>query len=157
MRFHPLPRYEALNWTPRKQALAASRPARELAKARAALPLLADQLPEPAPVDLDALAARRQALLAASEARMRAMTARHWRAARRDYFAATEVQRAAIRAAWAAWRGPLTALYFRYVVDVHTGVVEARSQAFRRREAERRAAAAEAVARQGVLQLGGAA
>ncbi len=157
MRFQPTPRYEPLNWTPRKQALAASRPARDLAKARAALPLLADQLPEPAPVDLDALAARRQALLASAEARMRAMTARHWRAARRDYFAATETQREAIRAAWAAWRGPLTALYFRYVVDLHTGVTEARSQAFLQREAERRAALVASVARQGVLQLGGGA
>lgn len=157
MRFHPLPRYEGFNWTPRKQALAASRPARELAKARAALPLLVDQLPEPAPVDLDALAARRQTLLAAADARMRALTARYWREARRDYFAATQAQRAAIHAAWAAWRGPLTALYFRYVVDLHTGVVEARSQAFRLREGERRAVAAESVARQGVLQLGGGA
>jgi len=155
MRFAKTERYEPLNWTQRKQKLAASRPARDLAKARAALPLLADLLPPAPTVDLDAEASRRQVLLVVAEARMRALTARHWREARRDYFAASDSQRAAISQAWAAWRGPLTALNFRYAVDVATGVMEQRSVQMRIREAALRRAIAEQESRQGTLLLEG--
>ena len=60
MRFAKTERYEPLNWTDRKKKMAASRPARDLAKARAALPLLAEQLEAAPPVDLDVEAQRRQ-------------------------------------------------------------------------------------------------
>jgi hypothetical protein len=155
MRFSRTERYEPLSWTDRKKKLAASRPARDLAKARAALPLLADQLEAALPVDLDAEAQRRQALLDAAERRMREMTARHWRCARRQYFAASPAQQEAIRAAWAAWQGPSTAGNFQYLVDVATGVMEQRSARMRARDAELRRSIAEQEARQGVLSIGG--
>jgi hypothetical protein len=154
MRFDKMTRYEPLNWTARKRALAASRPERDLAKARAALPLLADQLEAAAPVDLDAAARRRQALLDGAEARMRSLTAAQWRSTRAAYFAATEAQRAAIRAAWAVWRGPLKPLYLRHLVEHETGVTQARSRAFRAREAALRAEALAQLARQASLAFG---
>lgn len=154
MRFAKTERYERLNWTDRKKKMAASRPARDLAKARAALPLLADQLEAAPPVDLDVEAERRQARLDAAEHRMRELAAKHWRNARRQYFAATPAQRDAIRSAWAAWRGPSTARYFQYLVDVETGVMEQRSERMRRREADLRRAIAEQAGRQGVLPIG---
>lgn len=42
---------------------------------------------------------------------------------------------AAIQAHWRVWRGPVTCWYFRYVVDLHTGALEARTRAMREREA----------------------
>ena len=62
---------------------------------------------------------------------MRALYTRVWRESRRDYFKADVCTREVIRRAWAAWAGPLTCMYFRYVVDLHTGVMEARSQTFK--------------------------
>lgn len=85
---------------------------------------------------------------------MREMTARHWRCARRQYFASTPAQRDAIRSAWLAWRGPLTALYFQYLVDVETGVMQKRTECMRRRDSELRRAIAEEMARQAVLPIG---
>lgn len=154
MRFAKTERYEPLNWTDRKKKMAASRPARDLAKARAALPLLAEQLEAAPPVDLDVEAQRRQERLDVAERRMREMTARHWRCARRQYFASTPAQRDAIRSAWLAWRGPLTALYFQYLVDVETGVMQKRTECMRRRDSELRRAIAEEMARQAVLPIG---
>jgi hypothetical protein len=65
----------------------------------------------------------------AAEQRWRDFEARVWRESRRDARAATPQQQAAIRAHWQAWRGPATALYFRYVVDLYTGVIELRRPA----------------------------
>lgn len=54
--------------------------------------------------------------------------ARVWRESCRDARAATRKQRAAIREAWRAWPGPATVLCFRYLVDLHTGVLDQRRQ-----------------------------
>lgn len=151
MRFDRLPRYEPLTWTPRKQALALSRPARELAKARQALPLLADQLEEGPAVCLDEVADSRQRFLDQAERRMRDLLAQHWRKARAAYFASSSVQRDAIRRAWSAWRGPLRPLYLLYLVEQETGAAEARNKALRARDEARLAAAIEQLSRQGAL------
>lgn len=135
MRFERVERYGRYAWTKRKQAMALSRPEREAAKLRKALPLLADQIHAVGVVDLDAEEQARQAHLDRAEQSMRALYARVWRTARRNYFAATEEQREAIRQHWAAWRGPVTCMYFTYVVDVHTGAYEERSRKMREREA----------------------
>lgn len=136
MRFQRIERYERFTWTKRKEACALARPARQAARLRKAMPLLAEQIEVGAPVDLDDEAASRQARLDRSEQRIRAHYATVWRESRRDYFDASEAQKAAIRAHWNEWRGPRTCLYFRYVVDLHTGVDEARIKAMRQRQAE---------------------
>ncbi len=135
MRFERVERYGRFAWTKRKQAMALSRPEREAAKLRKALPLLADQIHAVGVVDLDEEEQARQAHLDRAEQSMRALYARVWRTARQNYFAATEEQREAIRQHWAAWRGPMTCMYFTYVVDVHTGAYEERSRKMREREA----------------------
>ena len=140
MRFDKSRRAEPFAWTPRKAAAAVSKPARELARLQQTHPLLAGVLPvRSAAVDLALEAEQRQASWARTEASLRALDARCWREARRDYFAAPDDQRAQIRAAWLAWRGPATPVYFRYLVDLHTGVVAKRDEARRARDAELRA------------------
>lgn len=91
-------------------------------------PLLAPVLPKPHAFDANAELAARQSTRIQAERRTRDFTARVWRESRRDYFAATEQQREKIRDAWNQWRGPATVLYFRYLVDLHTGVMEERSR-----------------------------
>jgi hypothetical protein len=138
MRFERVPRYEPLRWTSRKQALALSRPLRQAERLRKALPLLADQIEAEGVVDVDQEQVERQARLSRIEREQRAFVARVWRASRADYFGASAAVRAAIQAHWRAWRGPVTCLYFRYVVDLHTGALEARTRAMREREAAAR-------------------
>ena len=119
MRFDRHPhRVEPYRWTPRKLALAASRPERQRRKEQERLPLLAELLP-PAPV-FDAQTERR-ARDAAHERSIQTMhdlEAKHWRHGRAMYFAADEPTRARIREKWLAWRGPATPGYFIYVVEV---------------------------------------
>lgn len=153
MRFQRVERYEPFAWTKRKQAMALSRPARDAEKLRRALPLLADQIQVVGVVDLDAEEQARQAHLIRSENRMRDLYARVWRNARRNYFAATEEQREAIRQQWAAWSGPVTCMYFTYVVDVNTGAFEERSRKCRENMAAVRREALAGLRAQGSLDL----
>jgi hypothetical protein len=134
MKFDREPRYERFAWTARKLALASKRGERERARDVARYPLLADFI-EPSPAfDADAEAARREELTQRAEQRMRDLHARLWREARRDARAASPAQQQEIRERWAAWRGARKATYFRYVVDVVTGVMERRREAFLERE-----------------------
>jgi hypothetical protein len=128
MRFQRTPRYGDYELTPRKAALARTRPQRAFEREKARLPLLADQLAPPPALHFDPEAERlqRERRHREIEERMRGFEARVWREARRDAQAASPETRAAIRAAWNAWTGPATALYFRWVVDEHTGANEAR-------------------------------
>ena len=135
MKFKRLERYEVAAWTPRKLALATSKPARMAKKLESTYPLIAEQLPQPKAFDADAELARRQASSDKHEASDRARVASLWRKARANYFKATAQQQQEIRTAWEGWTGPLTAFYFGYVVDVATGEFEARSQ--RTREASK--------------------
>lgn len=154
MRFDKSRKAEPFVWTPRKAAMALSKPAREQARLQATHPLLAGILPvRSAEVDLAREAEQRQASWARTEATMRALDARCWRAARRDYFAAPEDQRARIRGAWLQWRGPATPLYFRYLVDVHTGERAKRDAAARARDAELLARIRARLGEQEVLDL----
>lgn len=139
MRFQRTQRYGQIEITPRKLRAIEGKPERDRKALAAKLPLLVDVLPEPGPVDVQAEIQSRQRRSDASEQRMRALYARVWRESRRDYFQADATTRAAIREAWAAWTGPITCMYYRYVVDLHTGVQEARSQAFKKAEAESKA------------------
>jgi len=156
MKFQRVERYERFAWTKRKQTMALSRPERHAEKLRRKLPLLADQIEAEAEViDLDAEERIRQERQDNSEKRMRAFYARVWREARADYFAATNAQREAMRAHWAAWTGPATCLMFRYVVDEHNGTTEARMRRMRERDAAIRADVLRGLIAQGQLDLGG--
>lgn len=137
MRFTRYARYEDFDWTPRKLAMARSKPDRQQKKVEERFPLLASILPPPAAFDEEAERARRRERLRKTEIDQRARLARLWRACRRDFFAASEEQKDLIRQAWATWAGPTTGLYYRYVVDLHTGIVDARSAAFRQQEQQR--------------------
>jgi hypothetical protein len=135
MKFKRMERYEPVDLTPRKLANAERRIARQCERLVADYPLFADQLEQPAPLDPERELRHRQQLLSSAEKRMRDLQAKHWRQARREYFQATPEQRAAIMAAWNAWRGPLRASNFQYLVDVHNGTMEARSRKFREEQA----------------------
>lgn len=134
MRFERKARWGTFAWTPRKRAAAASHGARVQARQQARYPLIADQFAPPPPFDEDAEARIRTDAHRATEQLHRDFEARVWKESRRDARAATPEQQQAIRKHWQAWRGPATALYFRYVVDLHTGVLERRQQASRTRD-----------------------
>ncbi len=153
MRFKRTERYERLRWTPRKETFALNRPLREAKRLRKALPLLADQIDAEGEVDVEQEQRARQAQLDRNERDQRAFTARVWREARADYFGSAPKVQVAIRAHWAGWTGPLTCLYFRYVVDVHTGAIEARDEAARERDAALLAMALRDLGAQGELEL----
>lgn len=133
MRFERKRRWGEFAWTPRKLAAAQSHGERVRARQEKRYPLLADQLPQPAPFDADAEARMRSEAHQQTEQRFRDFEARVWRESRRDARAAPAPQQAAIREHWLSWSGPATALYFRYVVDLHTGVLEQRQQAAKER------------------------
>jgi len=137
MKFKRMERFERAAWTQRGLAMATSKPARLAKKLQEKYPLISDQLPAPKPFDADAELSRRQSLLDSTEARQRAHEARCWRKARGNFFRATPDQQEAIRSTWKGWRGPLTAFYFGYVVDVATGEYEARCQRARDKERAR--------------------
>ena len=153
MRFKRYERFEPFQWTDRKVAAALKRPARQAEKLARAYPLFADQLPPPAAVVLEDERAKRDRAALSMNRELRALHARVWRESRRDYFSAPPDQRATIAAAWLAWTGPVTALYFRYVVDLHTGVQAAREQRFKFAEAQRRRIMLDELRAQGILDL----
>lgn len=85
-------------------------------------PLFSEQIAaQQAPIDVSAEESIRQAMFEKSQQSMRDLHAGFWRSTRRRYFAATQEQRAAIRAEWNRWVGPVEPMYFAYVVDKHTG------------------------------------
>lgn len=141
MRFTRYPRVEPFEWTKRKLTLAANRPDREAVKMANTYPLIAALLEPPKPFDLECETERRRLALQRSDQRMRTFHARVWRESRRDFFLASDAQRTMIRSAWREWRGPTTSTYFRYLVDLHTGIMEARSERFRAAEKQRRLSA----------------
>ena len=134
MKFARREHMTGFEWTHRKLLAAESRPARERRRQVARYPLFADQAPEPAPFDPHLEARLRDQCARQAEQRTRDFHARVWRAARRDMQRASPEQQSAIRAGWQAWTGPCTSTYFRYVVDVHTGVMAQREAAFRARQ-----------------------
>ena len=126
MKFKPYGHSEGFAWTSRKLANAQKRGERVARREQERYPLLADQFPVVEPLNADIEAERRDAMMKASEQTMRDFHARVWRESRRDAQKSTAGQREAIRTAWLAWTGPLTSVYFRYIVDLHTGVVAQR-------------------------------
>ena len=139
MRFTPYSRPSQFTWTARKLAAAQSKPDRQALQQDRQYPLLVGLLPNPAPFDIQVETERRRLTDMQQAATMRDFHAGVWKAARRDFFAASSEQQNAIRSAWCDWTGPSTSTYFRYVVDLHTGIMEARSIAFRTRERDQRA------------------
>lgn len=146
MKFERKVRYEPITMTERKmQAFL-----RKQEKERARYPLFPDQIEVKS---LEGEVERRQRSALASETRMRDLWARFWREARRDYWAATEEQREAIRIKWNGWRGGRGPTYFRYVVDVCTGVMEERARRMREHDRELRATVRAKVEAQQVMEL----
>lgn len=137
MRFDRHPhRVEPYQWTPKKLALAASKPERQRRKEQKRLPLLAELIPAAPVFDLQAEQAARDAAHVRSIQATRNLEAKHWRQGRAMYFATDEPTRARIRADWMAWRGPARPGYFIYLVEVATGVYEARAQIARQKYAD---------------------
>ncbi|QRD62661.1 hypothetical protein H8Z72_22695 (plasmid) [Xanthomonas citri pv. citri] len=136
MKFKRAERYSKIDITARKIRLIETRPERELKRLSAKLPLLAGVLSAPVPVDVRSELQARQAKSDAFERSMRALNAKVWRDSRRDYFAADDATRDAIRRAWDHWSGPRTSGNFRYVVDSKTGVQAARLHSYRVERAE---------------------
>ena len=153
MRFTRYERLEPFTWTGKKLAMARSKAARQSKKLKNRYPLIAEVLPVAAEFDFDEESIRRHRAAASFAANRRAFHARVWRESRGDYFRASETQRADIRSAWASWTGPTTSTYFRYVVDLCTGVVALRSEAAKARERDTRAVWASSRAAQGQLDL----
>ncbi|HEP8974325.1 TPA: hypothetical protein VDU83_006754 [Pseudomonas aeruginosa] len=153
MRFDKHPhRVEPYRWTPRKLAMAASKPERQRRKEQERLPLLADQIPPAPAFDLEAEQAAREAAHVRSIQTMRDIDAKHWRHGRALYFAADEATRARIRADWMAWKGPAKPGYFIYVVEVATGAYEARMREGRERDRALRRRIAEELAAEAAAQ-----
>ena len=153
MRFSPFGHAEGFAWTSRKLAAAQGRGARDAKRAQERYPLLAEQLPIPAPLDADAEAARRDLEMRESEQRIRDFHARVWRQARHDFQQAYPEQKAAIRAGWQAWTGPVTSLYYRYMVDLHLGVMRQRTDAMRARDRAARIKLLSAMQAQNTLEF----
>jgi len=153
MRFDRYGRAETFAWTSRKLANATKRGERVANREKERYPLLADQLQKPDRFDADIEAQRRDKLTQSSERNMRDFHARVWRESRRDFQSATPVQQETIRASWLAWRGPLTSTYFRYIVDLHIGVVERRAAAHRARELQIRVETRRIINQQTRLEL----
>lgn len=136
MKYQRTERYERIELTSRRLKAIETKPERDRQRLADKMPLFADQLPAAEPVDVQDVMAKRQAHSEAFERDMRAMEARFWRRARHDYFATPAHIRAEIIAAWNAWRGPLTSLNFRYIVDKFTGVHDARIATHKQERAE---------------------
>lgn len=126
MKFTRFERYEPINFSTRK-AVAFQK---KLQRERDSLPLLADQIAEEQQ-DWETEKEKRQRRAQLSEQRMRAFCARTWRLARAEYFAMPADLRAACRAEWNAWRGPLNETSFIYVVRKYNGWHEEVSRRFR--------------------------
>lgn len=139
MKFQRIPKYGQLEVTARKLRMIENKPKRERKALAAKMPLFAELLPQATQVDVQAVLQQRQQHADAAEQRHRSLYARVWRESRRDFFYANAETQEAIRDAWKHWTGPRTCLYFRYVVDLHTGVMEARSLRFQQELAEVRA------------------
>ena len=153
MRFSPFGRAQMFAWTSRKLAIAQGRGARVAKREQQRYPLLADQTPAPQPFDADLEARRQDANLRESDQRIRNFHARVWREARRDFQRGTSEQREAIRSAWRAWAGPVTSIYFRYIVDLHTGVMDLRAAAMNKQTSAFRINLARAHRAQQTLEL----
>ena len=153
MKFTPFGRAEEFAWNSRKLANASKRGERAAQRERDRYPLLADQAPVVEPFCAEAEAGRRNEQMRRTDERMRNFHARVWRESRRDDQAASTCQRDAIRAAWIAWTGPRTPLYFRYIVDLHTGVNAQRAAAHAAREQNFRAEVFRLVTQQKSLEL----
>lgn len=135
MRFTRHPRYEAFQWTDRKKAAHLKRDARAQARIERDYPLFVGEF-KPAPsLSVEDEGVYRENRAKQSDQSMRDLDAKHWRAARRAYFACSEEVRAAIRAAWSAWTGPLNAGNFSYVVRKHNGELEQLARQMRQRDA----------------------
>lgn len=153
MKFTPFGRAEGFAWTSRKLANAKKRGERAAQREQDRYPLLADQAPEAAPFEADAEAKRRDDQMRRAEKALREFHSRVWRESRKDDQAANPCQREAVRAAWIAWTGPRTSVYFRYIVDLHTGVQAQRSEAFTEHKQESRAEVFRLATQQKSLEL----
>lgn len=143
MRFNRYHRHETITVTARMAAAFARKQQRE----RERYPLFTEHVAEQQ-ISLGTEGERRNAASALSTQHMRNFYARVWREARRDFFAAPVEQRQAIRGYWNAWRGPETALNFRYVVDLCTGVIARRRAAMKAEERDTWARIQEAAGQQ---------
>lgn len=127
MRFQRKPRYEGFTWTDRKKKAHSRRPDREQQRIERDYPLFAGGdgfQPLPA-LSFEEEGAQRAARGQALEQTLRDLDAKTWRECRRAYFACPADVRAAIRAQWLAWTGPLNPGNFSYVLRKNNGELAA--------------------------------
>jgi hypothetical protein len=134
MRFDRYPKLEGHCWTRRMEVLHLRRQERAIEKVAQAYPLFSDQIEVPQVRSVEEEKAHRDRLLLLSEQRTRDLFARHWRGARREYFACAPHVRARIRDEWNRWTGPAKPVYLSYVIEKHNGVREEKSRQHRERE-----------------------
>lgn len=146
MKFKRMARYETTTMTERK----ARAFERKQEKMRERYPLFPDQIQVRS---LEEETARRLMAQRSSEDSMRQFHARVWRESRRDYWRASDEQRAAVRQMWAGWAGPSDSTYFRYVVDYCTGVMEERDRKMKADRAASRARIDASVGAQTAMEL----
>lgn len=119
MLFDRRPKYPELHITDRQKAAIASKPTRQAAKLKAALPLFADQI-HVEPVDVDQVISQRISQAQKTEQFWRTNIAKNWLEVRQEFFAASLETQLRIAIHWCCWRGPRTPSYFFYVVRQYT-------------------------------------
>lgn len=87
---------------------------RKKIRQQAAMPLFAEEIAR-SQFSAGQEMARRAALAHATEREQRDFEARQWRQVRKRYFALPAHVRAAVRAAWACWKGPPKSSHLAYV------------------------------------------
>lgn len=119
MRFKRCDRRCDYDFTDRKQKAFARKQRQECERS----PLLAEQIHEDQH-SVEQELAKRLALFAQSEKRMRDLRARHWRQVRALYFGLSSAEKQIIRNKWVAWTGPAESQHLSYLIRQLTGEYE---------------------------------
>lgn len=121
MKFDKHPSFDYRGFTPRKQTAFANRPDRIRRKLAMKIPLFADQVDTSNQTSLEEEQQRRLDMAIASHQRMRDLDAKHWRSARRGYFALPPEIRSQVKARWQAFTGPKKPSMLCYFVRLANG------------------------------------
>ncbi|QUG93109.1 hypothetical protein GR140_30550 (plasmid) [Pseudomonas putida] len=133
MRFDRYPRYEGVNFTPRKESAFA----RKLQREQDALPLFAEQVASEQR-DWDDEKSRRESASRKTDQKWRDFMAKSWRKVRAAYYAMDTERRARCREYMLSWRGPCNPVNFIYIVEGFNGVREERNRTLREQDRQLR-------------------
>lgn len=121
MKFQKRPAFEYRGFTQRKQAAFANRPERQRRSLEAKIPLFADQVDTSNKLSIEQEEELRLQRALNLNQSMRDLDAKHWRGARRMYFALTSELRAQVMQRWNAFTGPRTSTMLNYMVRQANG------------------------------------